>query len=160
MGAVLASTPYIWSHVATYQMYRELTRRPRGEIFASFAENHEEATVTIKDLETFFGAGWNGHDVDVLMTFVSDDCVFESAGGAEVCGTRHAGRERVREAAGFTAGTSLIPVTTETPPRFSAATTTTPTARTLTAIACSAITRRQAGTPAASMFASDQHFDP
>ena len=54
--------------------------------------------MTIKDLETFFGEGWNGHDIDVLMAFVSDDCVFESAGGTEACGTRHAGRERVREA--------------------------------------------------------------
>ncbi|HEV8141571.1 MAG TPA: nuclear transport factor 2 family protein [Methylomirabilota bacterium] len=53
---------------------------------------------TIKDLEAFFDKGWNGHDVDVLMTFMSDDCVFETAGGPDVWGTRHAGRERVREA--------------------------------------------------------------
>ena len=54
--------------------------------------------VTIEQLEAFFDRGWNGHDVDVLMTFMSDDCVFESTAGPEVCGTRHAGRERVREA--------------------------------------------------------------
>ena len=54
--------------------------------------------VTIKDLEAFFGNGWDRHDVDVLMTFMSDDCVFESTAGPEVCGTRYAGRERVREA--------------------------------------------------------------
>jgi steroid delta-isomerase-like uncharacterized protein len=53
--------------------------------------------VTIKDLEAF-GDGWNRHDVDVLMTFMSDDCVFETTAGKEVCGTRYAGRERVREA--------------------------------------------------------------
>ena len=53
---------------------------------------------TIKDLEAFFDIGWNGHDVDVLMSFMSDDCVFETAGGPDVCGTRHAGRERVRAA--------------------------------------------------------------
>jgi ketosteroid isomerase-like protein len=29
---------------------------------------------------------------------MSEDCVFESTTGSEVCGTRHAGRERVREA--------------------------------------------------------------
>jgi ketosteroid isomerase-like protein len=34
------------------------------------------------------------------MTFMADDCVFESASGPDVCGTRHAGRERVREAFG------------------------------------------------------------
>jgi ketosteroid isomerase-like protein len=54
--------------------------------------------VTIGDLDAFFGKGWNGHDVDVLMTFMSDDCVFETAAGSEICDTRHAGPERVREA--------------------------------------------------------------
>jgi len=54
--------------------------------------------MTRNDLETFFDQGWNRHDVDVLMTFISEDCVFESASGPEVCGARHAGRERVREA--------------------------------------------------------------
>lgn len=54
--------------------------------------------MTIKELDAFFGSGWNGHDVDVLMTFMSDDCVFESTAGPEACGTRHAGLERVREA--------------------------------------------------------------
>ena len=53
--------------------------------------------VTIKDLEAF-GDGWNRHDVDSLMTFMSDDCVFETTAGPELCGTRYAGRERVREA--------------------------------------------------------------
>jgi len=54
--------------------------------------------LTSKDLDAFFRDGWNRHDVDVLMTFMSDDCVFESTAGPEVCGTRHAGRARVREA--------------------------------------------------------------
>ena len=51
-----------------------------------------------RELDAFFGSGWNGHDVDFLMTFMSDDCVFESTAGPEACGTRHAGLERVREA--------------------------------------------------------------
>jgi len=54
--------------------------------------------LTSKDLDAFFRDGWNRHDVDVLMTFMSNDCVFESTAGPEACGTRHAGRERVREA--------------------------------------------------------------
>lgn len=53
--------------------------------------------VTIKDLEAF-GDGWNRHDVDFLMTFMSDDCVFETTAGPEICGKRYAGREPVREA--------------------------------------------------------------
>jgi ketosteroid isomerase-like protein len=50
------------------------------------------------DLEAFFDNGWNKHDVDVLMTFMADGCVFESASGPEACGTRHEGRDRVRAA--------------------------------------------------------------
>jgi len=49
-------------------------------------------------LDAFFDDGWNRHDVDRRMTFMTDDCVFESASGAEACGTRHVGRERVRDA--------------------------------------------------------------
>ncbi|HEY3067769.1 MAG TPA: nuclear transport factor 2 family protein [Methylomirabilota bacterium] len=54
--------------------------------------------MTTKDLDAFFTKGWNGHDVDVLMTFMSEDCIFESVAGPEVCGTRHVGHDRVREA--------------------------------------------------------------
>lgn len=54
--------------------------------------------MTREDLDVFFTAGWNGHDVDRLMTFMAEDCVFESASGPQVCGTRHVGRVRVREA--------------------------------------------------------------
>jgi ketosteroid isomerase-like protein len=53
--------------------------------------------VTVKQLEAF-GDGWNRHDVDYLMTFMADDCAFETTAGKEVCGTRYAGREQVREA--------------------------------------------------------------
>jgi taurine dehydrogenase small subunit len=60
----------------------------------------ETTVMTTKDLDEFFEAGWNGHDVDRLMTFMADDCVFESTTGPDACGTRHVGRERVREAFG------------------------------------------------------------
>jgi steroid delta-isomerase-like uncharacterized protein len=52
--------------------------------------------VTIKDLEAF-GDGWNRHDVDYLMTFMADDCVFETSYGKDAWGTRYAGRDQVRE---------------------------------------------------------------
>jgi ketosteroid isomerase-like protein len=53
--------------------------------------------MTLEQLAAF-GDGWNRHDVDDLMTFMSDDPVFETTAGKEVCGTRYAGREAVREA--------------------------------------------------------------
>lgn len=52
--------------------------------------------VTVEDLEAF-GDGWNRHDVDYLMTFMSDDCVFETSAGPEACGNRYVGPAGVRE---------------------------------------------------------------
>lgn len=54
--------------------------------------------VTTEVLQAFADA-WNRHDVEALMSFMTEDCVFESSAGAEVCGTRYVGREVVR--AGF-----------------------------------------------------------
>jgi ketosteroid isomerase-like protein len=75
-------------------MYRELTRRRAPTILAPGGDT----MVTIDVLEAFFRDGWNRHDLDALMTFMAEDCVFESASGPDVCGTRHAGPARVREA--------------------------------------------------------------
>ncbi|MFQ6028461.1 MAG: nuclear transport factor 2 family protein [Dehalococcoidia bacterium] len=52
--------------------------------------------VTVEFLQAFADA-WNRHDVDALMEFMTPDCVFESASGLEVCGTRYEGHEAVRE---------------------------------------------------------------
>ena len=45
-----------------------------------------------------FAAAWNRHDVDALMTFMTDDCVFETANGPDAFGTRHVGMAAVRTA--------------------------------------------------------------
>jgi steroid delta-isomerase-like uncharacterized protein len=55
------------------------------------------ATVTEVTLAAF-GDAWNRHDIEALMSFMTDDCVFETAAGAEACGTRHQGRAAVRKA--------------------------------------------------------------
>ncbi len=54
--------------------------------------------VTTAMLQAFADA-WNRHDVDALMSFMTEDCVFEASAGPDVCGTRVVGREAVR--AGF-----------------------------------------------------------
>ena len=54
--------------------------------------------VTVEVLQEFADA-WNRHDVDAVMSFMTDDCVFEASAGPDVCGTRYVGREAVR--AGF-----------------------------------------------------------
>jgi steroid delta-isomerase-like uncharacterized protein len=51
---------------------------------------------TIEFLERF-ADGWNKHDVDTLMTFMADECVFETTAGPDPWGKRYEGRERVRE---------------------------------------------------------------
>jgi taurine dehydrogenase small subunit len=53
--------------------------------------------VTIQFLDAF-GDAWNRHDVDSIMTFMADDCAFETTAGPEVCGKRYEGREAVRTA--------------------------------------------------------------
>jgi len=66
---------------------------------------------TIPDVTTdvlqAFADAWNRHDVDALMSFMTDDCVFESSAGPDVCGTRYAGRDAVR--AGFAEVWAVFP---------------------------------------------------
>ena len=50
---------------------------------------------TTEVLQAFANA-WNHHDVDALMSFMTEDCVFEASAGPDVCGTRYAGCEAVR----------------------------------------------------------------
>jgi len=54
-----------------------------------------------RDLEKLLAAfadAWNRHDVDLLMSMMTDDGVFEASGGNEVNGERHEGKEAVRAA--------------------------------------------------------------
>jgi steroid delta-isomerase-like uncharacterized protein len=62
--------------------------------------------VTIETLAAF-GDAWNRHDVDALMSFMSDDCVFQTAAGPDACGTRIVGTEAVRKA--FAAAWQAVP---------------------------------------------------
>ena len=57
------------------------------------ASRHNE--VTVEFLQAFADA-WNRHDVDELMSFMTDDCVFEASAGDEECGSRYEGADAVR----------------------------------------------------------------
>ena len=46
-----------------------------------------------------FGDAFNRHDLDAVMSFMTEDCVFESSAGPDICGTRYLGLEAAR--AGF-----------------------------------------------------------
>jgi len=53
--------------------------------------------VTVEFLQAFTNA-WNRHDVDGLMSFMTDDCVFNTSAGDHVSGTRYEGSDAVRAA--------------------------------------------------------------
>lgn len=52
--------------------------------------------MTIEKLEMFADA-WNRHDIDALMSFMTEDCIFETGGGTEPCGEKIQGSGKVRE---------------------------------------------------------------
>jgi steroid delta-isomerase-like uncharacterized protein len=62
--------------------------------------------VTVEFLQAFADA-WNRHDVDDLMSFMTDDCVFEASAGAQTCGIRYEGTAEVR--AGFAKAWEKLP---------------------------------------------------
>lgn len=61
------------------------------------ARDTQAKEVTPETLAAFSDA-FNRHDSAALMTFMTEDCIFDTAGGNEVHGTRHSGREAVRAA--------------------------------------------------------------
>ena len=68
--------------------------------------NPSHPPVTVETLAAFSDA-WNRHDIDALMRFMTEDCVFMTAAGPDACGTRHVGAEAVRKA--FPAGWAAVP---------------------------------------------------
>jgi ketosteroid isomerase-like protein len=67
-------------------------------------KNQEEAAVAL--LQAFSDA-WNRHDLPALMHFMHPACVFLTASGSDVCGTRHVGHAAVSKA--FSAAWELFP---------------------------------------------------
>ena len=45
-----------------------------------------------------FAAAWNRHDIDALMSMMTDDCVFAASAGPNVDGQRSEGQSAVRAA--------------------------------------------------------------
>ncbi len=59
--------------------------------------NLQETTVTVETLKQILDA-FNGHDLDTIMEFFSDDCSFDFPRGHEYWGQRFIGKAQVREA--------------------------------------------------------------
>tara|TARA_R110000850_G_scaffold277144_3_gene424158 strand:- start:126312 stop:126725 length:414 start_codon:yes stop_codon:yes gene_type:complete len=60
----------------------------------------KDTTPTPEFLQAFADA-WNQHDADLLMTFMTQDCIFDSSAGPLVHGTRYEGWDAVK--AGYAA---------------------------------------------------------
>ena len=56
------------------------------------------ASVDLLELMDRFADAWNRHDLDALMSMMTDDCVFHASAGPEVDGQRSEGRQAVRAA--------------------------------------------------------------
>jgi len=76
------------------------------QLLASPSPRLTLSSVTTAVLQAYADA-WNRHDVDAIMSFMTDDCVFEASAGPDVSGTRYAGREAVR--AGFASVFATFP---------------------------------------------------
>jgi steroid delta-isomerase-like uncharacterized protein len=55
----------------------------------------DETLLTLLD---HFADAWNRHDLDALMSMMTDDCVFEASAGPDVNGQRSEGTPAVRAA--------------------------------------------------------------
>lgn len=53
--------------------------------------------LTVDTLQEFADA-FNAHDADTLMTFMTEDCVFDFSAGPDACGKRFEGQAAVRAA--------------------------------------------------------------
>lgn len=71
----------------------------RGQVALEEGDAFMTNGVTTEFLDAF-GDAMNRHDLDALMKFMTEDCVFESYAGPDACGTRYEGQEQVR--VGFT----------------------------------------------------------
>ena len=57
--------------------------------------NPSESRVTVDTLVAFNQA-WNRHDIDALMSFMSEDCAFHAVAGPDLLGRSFVGTEAVR----------------------------------------------------------------
>lgn len=68
---------------------------------ADIARHSTGRPVAARELETLleaFADAWNRHDVEALMSMMTEDGVFEASAGDDVNGERHVGQRSVRAA--------------------------------------------------------------
>ena len=61
-------------------------------------ESNGQSTLDLLTLLDRFADAWNRHDLDALMSKMTDDCVFEASAGPDVEGQQSKGKPAVRAA--------------------------------------------------------------
>ena len=56
------------------------------------------ASVNLEQLLTAFADAWNRHDVEALVSMMTEDGIFEASSGDDVDGKRHQGHQSLRAA--------------------------------------------------------------
>ena len=62
-----------------------------------YSRGSDDPSASLELLERF-AAAWNRHDLDALMSMMTDDCVFDASAGSQVNGNRSEGKQAVRGA--------------------------------------------------------------
>ncbi len=66
------------------------------EAWINFLERSLQEPRVTSDMLEAFAQAWSRHDVDALMSFMSEDCIFHTSFGPGASGTRAQGRDAVR----------------------------------------------------------------
>ena len=61
-------------------------------------QNNPHSNADLLNVLECFADAWNRHDLDALMSMMTDDCVFEASAGPHVDGQRSEGKQAVRTA--------------------------------------------------------------
>lgn len=56
----------------------------------------DSKTVDVQMLKDF-AAAWNSHDIEALMSFMDENCMFNAVAGPDLLGRQFKGRDAVRE---------------------------------------------------------------
>ena len=66
--------------------------------FLSMAQPTNKNTIVTESFLQSFADAFNAHDIKAIMSFMTDDCVFEASAGGEVNGEKFTGLEKVGKA--------------------------------------------------------------
>lgn len=57
----------------------------------------DSSTAVSVEMLQAFAEAWNNHDLEALMAFMTEDCIYDASAGPEAWGTRFEGMASVRE---------------------------------------------------------------